>query len=585
MKKMLLFASGVILLMLSFVPAVQSQSVRDTVLPEGADFATQVLREPWDMDDYSDVSQYINRSGQEIYIDNISVENGIFSATDSSGDAQFFPLWTGYNTAILYGKVGQKFPIDSSKYSCLYVGMQTSISDYWQALWFADERLNGGETWGQSDFQSTEGGVWKLYEMDLASVNPIGGTDSWTANPIWRGLRIDPTRQGSFEIDWVRLTDCTPVTHRVSFDGTGEVSIYLRPQGTTREILVDSGDFSNGYTLDVQGVEPGIYDVLVRAPGALLHSETITVNQAPILYFDTPAFTSGEDYSQSVGNPWDMNTADDVEQILCAANTFSGGVLNLATASNESQPPSCLGGSVSDPRIYLNVPEPINPGEYRYFSFRMHTEGPWQNVPKGMMIRLVWTFTAPGGLCIYVSHDLPFDVGWHEYNIDLWDSFEGAAEVTLGGCPGGPHNWKNSYYVYDLRFDPNENIMGSTLYQTLDWVKLTKNNFANTVQDYPIRFHVNEDDYTSLAFYYTTDPVNNPTQYQMTLFNPEPTQPEGPLFLYLPSILFNPVSYPNSEKVLWETENVSSGEYFICAEIDDGYNSNIFCSKVSVIVE
>ncbi len=589
MIKKAIFPLIVLILLLTLTPPAQSQPIRAVTLAEGHDFATKVLREPWDMDEYADISQYINQSGQVNYLENVSVANGIFSATSNSdyNDAQFFALWPGYQTAILNGKVGNKFPIDASEYHCLYVGMKTSLSDYWQVFWFEDETLNGGDTWGFSDHHRTEANLWKLYEMDLASEPPIAGYDPWTASAVWRGLRIDPTRGGSFEIDWIRLTDCTPVTHPVNYSGAGgEVSIFIRPEGTSREILVDSGDFGGSYSLDVQGVEPGHYDILVKSSsGTVLHSEEVIVNHAPIVTFDQPSFTSGIDFANQAGNAWDMNSVDDVENITCTAYSFSNGVLNLSTPSVGSQPPSCVGGTVSDPKIYLNVPAPIEPDEYRYFSFRMNTEGPWQNVPEGMMIRLIWTFTAPTGTCIYVSQDIPFNVGWYDYTVDLWDSFDGSAEVAVGSCPNDPTpTWRESYPVYNFRLDPNENITGTTMVQAIDWIKLTRNNYGNTVSDYPIYYSVNKEDYISIDFYYTTDPVNNPTQHAMAVFEPAPPQdPPGPLFTYLPMIVHGVVY--DSEKVIWETENVSSGEYFICVVVDDGYNQNTHCSEASVIIQ
>ncbi len=594
MRKILLILMALVL-SLTFVPAVQSQA-QQVVLPEGADFATQVLRDPWDMDAYSDVSQYINQSGQKSFLQNISVEKGIFSAESGADrDPQFFAHWPGYPTAILNGKVGAKFPIDANKYHCLYLGMKVSgfTSNWWQAFWFEDDTLNGpgGGKWGLSGGQATEVGIWKLYEMDLENVSMPAGFDAWTSSSVWRGLRIDPLRdddQGSFEIDWIRLTDCTPVIHTIHFDSINNASIYLRPEGATREILVASDVSGDSYDLDVQGVEPGNYEVVVRVAGGVLLTEQITINQAPILHFEQPSFISGWEYSRQYGNAWDMSTPDDVDAVTCAAYGFTGGNLDLATVSIENQPPQCIGGPVSDPKIYLNVSEPIDPGQYRYLNFKMNVDGPWQNVPEAMIARLIWTFTGPTGACTYVGHDITFDVGWHEYTVDLWDSasLEGQVEATAGNCPADPTpTWLESYPIYELRLDPNENIMGSTLYQNIDWVQLNQQNYGDRVHNYRIYFRVNKDDYTSVTFFYTTDPVNNPTQYQMEIYTPTPSQPSGPLYTYLPLMVF----YPNTpqftgESFLWETENVSAGEYYVCAVIDDLYNSNTFCSPASVII-
>jgi hypothetical protein len=80
--------------------------------PEGNDFATQVLRSPWTMSDYSEISQYINQSGQSSLLQSINLAGGIFSArSTATADAQFYPLFPGYWTVMLIGKVGHNYPI------------------------------------------------------------------------------------------------------------------------------------------------------------------------------------------------------------------------------------------------------------------------------------------------------------------------------------------------------------------------------------------------------------------------------------------------------------------------------------------
>ena len=132
------------------VPGLSNPCLAQTApkFPEGNDFATQVLRDPWDMEEYPDISQYINQSGMANILQHIKVENGLFSAR-SVDDAHFFPLFPGYYTAMLIGKVGHHFPIAFAKYKTLYIAMKVDSGapapwpDMLQILWFADERLNG----------------------------------------------------------------------------------------------------------------------------------------------------------------------------------------------------------------------------------------------------------------------------------------------------------------------------------------------------------------------------------------------------------------------------------------------------------
>jgi hypothetical protein len=84
------------------------------VLTEGRDFATLVLRDAWDMQEYSDISQYLNQSGQSVQITDVQVENRVFSARsiDShDADANFHVLFPGYDQALFTGKTGHNYPI------------------------------------------------------------------------------------------------------------------------------------------------------------------------------------------------------------------------------------------------------------------------------------------------------------------------------------------------------------------------------------------------------------------------------------------------------------------------------------------
>src|SRR5258706_6611313 len=104
-------------------PQVASVGVPGSPVPESPDFATQVLRDPWDMNQYTDISQYLNESGQRYLVSSPSVANGQFTGQSvgdaNHGNAYFFPLFPGYLTGMLIGKVGHRYPINSAQYHCL----------------------------------------------------------------------------------------------------------------------------------------------------------------------------------------------------------------------------------------------------------------------------------------------------------------------------------------------------------------------------------------------------------------------------------------------------------------------------------
>lgn len=564
------------------------------VSSESSDFATHVLRDPWDMSEFSDISQYLNQSGQAIYLLNPLVQNGIFSA-QSNGTANFFVLFPGYLTAIKTGKVGARYPISAATYHCIYIAMNVQSSGTGaQVFWFADDRLNGpGGTWGAANPFSVSASVWKLYALDLATYPTATGT-AWTGSPTgqWQGLRIDPTHQAgvNFSVDWVRLTDCTAVTTTINWASNPSVSsIWLISASTGNSILIKEG--INGSlgaaTLDTQGLAAGTYQVCLSSSITSCNSvaaptpSSLIINQVPIAVFNRPSFTSGTDYATQAGNTWDFNDTADATLILNAAFSFSNGLLNLTTAS------VAPGGA--DPIIYLNTPQQIANGSlYRYLTFRMYTQWPWQNVPNGMVVRWIWSI--PGG-CELVSNDIPFDVGWQTYTVDLSDPFNGSVEQTGGSCPPGPLSWSTSGPIVRLRFDPNENALGASLFQQLDWIRLTQVDRVTHGIPFPIQISLNKPAQgISFNFYYT-DNLQSPTQHAASTYIP-PSPSPAPYHLYLPMAFqsFGSSDLPpvvNGVTFTWDTTSVTpntSSGYYICVTANDGYNQATYCSEAPVLV-
>jgi len=560
----------------------------DNTIPEGNDFATKVLRDPWDMNEFSDISTYLNSSGQDISLENIYVENGIFSANAASSDPQFTILFPGYNTAMLVGKVGELYPIQSNTYSCLYVaakidyGTTNPSFDAMEVMYFADEKLNGGTWGGKQQIERNPTSIWKLHKIDLAEGSY--GTN-WTAQAQWKGLRIDPTtNKTSFAVDWVRLTDCNPVYYAISgLDGNKSYQLYLISNG--REILIDSFSTSANqttYSANFAGVAAGTYTYRVKDGTTTATEETategiVTVNQTPIINFTRPSTTSGEDYATKAGNPWDFNSSDDVPKFNDINYSFENGLLNMTTPSG-----------YLDAFLELNSPTNIPSAvDYRYLTFRMLTDGPWQNIPGGMIARWIWKVSGSDSKdCWLVSHDIPFDVSWYNLSVDLHHPFNSTAEEHSEYCNGVPLNWKENTNVQQLRFDPNESIFNYPLFQQLDWIKLTKVDRVVKGNKLPLSFYLNKNlNQVNIEFYYTTD-TNNPFQHTATTSakeEPVPPTQLGPYTLFLP-LLRNGNGESPDAYFYWHTDDVPLGEYYICARIDDDYNIGVGCSEAPVKV-
>lgn len=623
-------------------------AVPDAPVAEGTDFATNVLGDPWDMSQYSDVSQYMNNGGQLNLMTDIETSNGLFSAHsvdrgDGGGDPYIFPLFPGYLRTIKPGKVGARYPIDSAQYKCFYAAMLVESRsardpDVWSVFWFEDDHLNDGTSkWGLGvDLLHDTGAapVWQLYSMNLSDppIVPGGDFDGWDDSNVWRGLRIDPTAQGGidFSIDWMRLTDCTAQPATVSWTPNRTISaIWLQPAGTDRYIRVATGISGERgtHSLDVQGLQAGTYNVGLGTDTDCCISESsdqLQVNAAPMVSFHQPSFTSGQDYAAAAGNEWDFEDGADVAELRNASGGVSNGTLDITTPSG----PTPAG---TDAQFDLNVPTPISTDPYRYFSFRMFTDwdAEWQDAVGGMIVRLVWTMPSltgqPGYECHLVSQDIPVDVGWQTYHIDLYDYFNGAAEESSPAgsphCPDRSHppeepptdvttnpaHWLFTTPITKLRFDPNENISCelrqqpgkahipcSEYIQRIDWITLTAMDQVTRGQAYEIVLSLNENlAGDSFSFYYTTTP-GQPRQNPLRLRTVESQPPSGDNLLYLP-IVHNPGAarsgraqdpdFPTiAHSAEWDTAGVAPGEYYICVEAEDGLNTTLFCSEAPVRV-
>ncbi len=609
----------------SFQAIQDAHAASSISIPEGRDYSTVILKDPWDMGEYSDVSQYINGDGQFNLVKNINIQNSVFSAQSTiEKDAFFHVLSPGFHDTISGGKTGVRYPINSNQFHCLYVAMRVgappdgSGSDQFQIFWFADGRMNSGDApWGSTPgflvypeaHGSTPIPYWKMFKIDLATQTSPTGWE-WNDQPVWRGLRIDPTVKADvdFSVDWVRLTDCVASNYTFTWTPrTGTYDIWIRPENAARNIRVatDVDGNSGSTTIDAQGLAPGSYQVGLGSSTdcCTVWSPTdLVINQSPIALFSRPSFTSGRDYSSSAGNPWDFSDSSDVVAVYNSQATIQSGVLDLITQSGSY--PKDL-----DAQVFLNVPQVFDGNQYRFLTFRYFTEGPWQRFGGGMVVRWIWTIPGMsdggGSRCHLVSQDIPHDVGWQTISIDLFAQYNGSVEQTSGDCEGADLTWSGSSGIYKLRFDPNENIMGVPLHQQVDWIRLTQVDSVTKGNPFPVQIGLNKspDGLTLIAFYYT-DNLQNPTQHRAveykSFFSPESTLEsrglqsglplqEAQAQIFLPAVLRNPVAseippVENAVDFAWDTTGVNPGEYYMCVVVADQHNSATYCSEAPVKV-
>jgi hypothetical protein len=569
---------------------------------EGFDFATRVLSDSWDMEQFTDISQWLNNSST--YLLNIQVANGIFSATTAGSYSEFYALFPGYILGMNTGKIGAMYPIASSQFACYSMAMYSSWTagtNYFRVDWELDRyNLFSGdqnvEVWGMSYPHYITPNTWKLYQTNLSSP-PTLINDAWSSQSAWQGLRIVPSTvtNTQFSIDWIRLTDCTPVW--VTFSGlpSGTYNLWIAHGSPERQILAKEAFTPAGdgtFAWDAQGVEPGPYTYYIKTTtGTLVQQGTLNVDGTPIASFNRPAPFTGIEYGTVNGNAWDIDPSD-VTYIACVNYSFTNGMLFLDTLPPTQLPDGCVGPGAgeADPHIFLNTPDHGNLSGYRYVSFNMSQNGTISYPDKGMIVRIFWQLDRIGLTdCWYTSRAVPLEVGRHTYTIDMYDPRNGTPEErTPSDCP--LVTWANQASVGPLvqfRLDPNENIMSWTFHQEIDWIRLNRVEAVRQGQPAEVRLLLNTpvSELTTLDLYYTTDraqPAQHPAARYM------PTTISGPFLQFIPMALRLPVPSLRDPFIdalsadvvyWWDTASVSPGTYYVCAVAGDAHTSAAYCSQ------
>jgi hypothetical protein len=221
-----------------------------------------------------------------------------------------------------------------------------------------------------------------------------------------------------------------------------------------------------------------------------------------------------------------------------------------------------------------------------------------------MVARWIWSIQGasgrPGYRCHIVSQDIPFDVGWSTYTIDLFDAFQGSGEEWVGDCPSGKLTWQNSSPVLEMRFDPNENVTIDVLHQDLDWIRLTEEEHVKQGQPFTVQIGFNKppDEVRQKTFYYT-DNLQDPTQHLAKDYSSQASSTTGakPSASYYTSRAFlpllsqqtggaqGPILLADGINFQWNTKTVAPGEYYICTVVEDDYNQATYCSQAPVRVD
>jgi hypothetical protein len=283
---------------------VLGPSADTAALASSPDYATEVLNNPWDFNDSSDLANYIydsDNGGTAWVADGLlHIKNGGFAHLLS-------PAICDTN---LVGKTGARFPIDTTRYRYLTVRLYTDKASNLRVV--VNTSCNYFPTFWETVPITTSAG-WGTYVIDMQTVGHIDNNgQAWGSQPV-TGLRLDPGVEGvETDIDWVRLA-AEPV------DGY-TLSYSYRDMGRPFVLFLD-GDQNPGNG----------FERLLSEPSVQKSAVTITDRG---LYPGSSYYVVGAesaDFASLFLNPWDMASVDDLSVAAAMTLSFDSGWLHGIT--------------------------------------------------------------------------------------------------------------------------------------------------------------------------------------------------------------------------------------------------------------
>jgi len=426
-------------------------------------------------------------------------------------------------------------PINAGLYTQLTIRMYSSANSFLNFYWTP---VVGGQWSAYSSYLNTSAG-WRTYTLSLPAMTAAG---KWSG--LIKELRVDyATSVGvTVVIDWIALT-----TGNVP---VGEADLW--PNVTTSIV-------------------------------------PLTINTPPDLTITSPSMVSGKDYAATIlGDPWDMfNPQDIVQTWEIAQASFENGIFTAVTSGGHTG-----GNDWGDPQLWLHVgsnsADYIDTSQFKYLTLRACHPGV-QDIGFGWVFRLLWA-SNNFGLDHSTSDDFIVEDGWPSYiEDDCWQTYKiDMAHINLEP-DGGPNlGWTGKLRVF--RLDPTEYPYSAQF--KIDYLKLTAMDQVNRGQRYLIRYELQTASPVILNFYYDTDqdPTNGATLIGTSqILSTTPAATVSPSLnaepgykVFLPMIVRGEDCSGNC--FTWDTSGVPAGNYYICIQIQDGYNTNYRCSEAPVAV-
>ncbi len=590
---------------------------RETSYSEGDEFATAVVGNPWDMNDLRDLPYDINYEQPSF---SGGIWRGVSHPYTGEGIGYFFPLFRGYADTYPWGwdyysyydggmPYGPLNPVDATRFTRLAIRMsmdETGHRDFVMLNWMKtpNQRENNGLMFKDADrapsgYEPYPAG-YRIYDLDLtgrshltdrlpAVIDPVYQGGTWDG--LVYGMSVLPSTTGPAgmvnQVDWIRLyrpeaESVIPLRWTTPGVAQDDESYSVRVffdrdnSGYDGDLFVSGVRNAGRYDVYAAALPPGDYYAylkLVRAEGAAFttvavsaYSPRIRILAAPSFRFLSPSFTTGTDYATAeLGNPWDMESADDVIASGHISGLTVGGGLLTGTADPPVPP-----ATESDCYFFLNTKRngesvPIDTTRYRYLTFRMKVDPAGytnilDRIQRGWLSRWQWAKT-------YFETDGSYTMGvylledWHSYTVDLWD------DTLLDPSPGldvPQAGWRDIGQANYLRFDPLE-VYDATVFYVSD-VRLCAFN-GPTDDRFTLRWQAADADGDPLTLVLYGGYFDANGVFQQ---NPEPI-----------------ATITNAQAVntcAWNTAGLDPGDYYVRAVLSDGRHTLERISTVPVII-
>ncbi len=436
----------------------------------GADYATTVLGDAWDMDSAGDIIAM-----NEIQTSSFSAGILNFTDDDTTNPGGTLPcLRTGDPQLSL--RTGQYFAdprtgIDPARYR--YVTYRYKEDHRTDTCLGSIARFLAWEnsTADTTEFEASvtnEG--WNTYVIDLATGPTSPNVTPWASHQTLNVFRFDPNEIPGIEIsghlDYVTLTSkpwadtsYTVKWSASSGDADTQVKIYRdtdtnASNGKTLVATTTLG--ASSYLWNTSALAQGDYYIYlemidgVNQPRGVYSELPVTVKRQAAVTFTTPTRSASlsADFATKNGNEWDFADDSDLRKTAPAPAAGYQGLTNVTVNGTFNAV-----STSTDPNIFLNMPggATIDTNQYNRLRFRMysgHTGGV-------VNAQLFWNQVGGGSGSTSFIEIYP---GWNVYDIDL--------QANTG--------WTGSVQL--LRMDP---VAQTGITFSIDWIHLTGSKTLN----------------------------------------------------------------------------------------------------------